>query len=339
MCKVKRKSCQTPRKAAPHQIRAFGERSRKAIPKASTKLFKESVYIPPEIIQPDDLYRLLANRSEKKYDDMLPLLTRLFFAIASPDAFSQLSEACMTVRQEQASPSVTTLNEVLPPMQILDHLDAKSSVSSTLRRFHLTRLLDRRINLGNDYKNTRSRRTTKQRKHDSKQLNGLLDRGDIRNGDERSARIDTKALTDIMAESYPHLKQPRRDKSAFTDAKYRDRLSKLQNRLSCARNWHALQQKCSPGILALVPCGGEFQIQIDRVERLPSSIFSVFLEVLFEKRGSFLVKVSQSVSRHIQNIVYRKDLTSKYAFETVDKMLLKQEPMDSQQLIRFCALE
>ena len=68
--------------------------------------------------------------------------------------------------------------------------------------------------------------------------------------------MDTKAMTNMMAESYPHLKQPRRDKSAFTDAEYRDRLSKLQNRLSCARNWHALQQKCSPGILALVPCGG-----------------------------------------------------------------------------------
>ena len=76
-----------------------------------------------------------------------------------------------------------------------------------------------------------------------------------------------------------------------------------------------------------------------RVERLPNNIFSVFLEVLFEQRGSFLVEVCQSVSRHIQNILYRKDLRLKYAFETVDRMVLKQEPLDSPEFIRFCELE
>jgi hypothetical protein len=76
-----------------------------------------------------------------------------------------------------------------------------------------------------------------------------------------------------------------------------------------------------------------------RVERLPNNIFSVFLEVLFEQRGSFLVEVSQLVSQHIQNILYRKDLRLKYAFETVDKMVLKQEPLDSPEFIRFCELE
>jgi hypothetical protein len=76
-----------------------------------------------------------------------------------------------------------------------------------------------------------------------------------------------------------------------------------------------------------------------RVERLPNNIFSAFLEVLFEQRGSFLVEVSQSVSRYIQNILYRKDLRLKYAFETMDKMVLKQEPLDSPEFIRFCELE
>ena len=76
-----------------------------------------------------------------------------------------------------------------------------------------------------------------------------------------------------------------------------------------------------------------------RVKRLPNSIFSVFLEVLFEQRGSFLVEVSQSVSQHIQNILYRKDVRLKYAFKTIDKMVLKQEPLDSPEFIRFCELE
>lgn len=192
------------------------------------------------------MYRILADRIERKYHDLLPLLTRLFFAIASPDAFDQLREACANVRQTQAPISIISANEVLPAMQVLDHLDAATSISAILRRFHLTRLLDRRINLVKSHKITRSRLTTR-----------------VSNGNTKAGRVDSKALADLMAESYPHLKHPARDKQA-TDAEYHDKLRKLQNRLSCARNWYALQQKCSPGILALVPCAGQFHIQIDQ---------------------------------------------------------------------------
>jgi hypothetical protein len=136
--------------------------------------------------------------------------------------------------------------EVLPAMQVLDHLDAATSISSILRRFHLTRSLDRRINLAKSHKNIRSRLTKR-----------------ASNGNTKVGHVGSKALADLMAESYPRLKHPAPDKQA-TDTKYRDKLRKLQNRLSCARNWHALQQKCSPGILALVPCAGQFHIQIDQ---------------------------------------------------------------------------
>ena len=61
--------------------------------------------------------------------------------------------------------------------------------------------------------------------------------------------------------------------------------------------------------------------------------------MLFEQRGTFLVKVSESVSRHVQDILCRKDLRLKYVFETMDNMFLKQEPLDSPAFIRFCALE
>ena len=60
--------------------------------------------------------------------------------------------------------------------------------------------------------------------------------------------------------------------------------------------------------------------------------------MLIEQRGGFLFKVGQSVSHHIQNILHRKDLRLKYAFETVDKMLLKQEPLDSPEFLRLAGL-
>ena len=227
----------TPRKHATHQIRGWKDNYAKGILKAPASLFREFVKIPSRIIQPDNLYKLLANRIEEKYHDVLPLLTRLFFAIASPDAFDQLCEACSSVRQEQTLASTISIDESMPPMQSLDQLGTATSISATLRRFHLTRLLDRRISLGNSHKSASP--ITRQCK---------------------SIRADTQALADLMAESYPHLERPTHDKFVSTGTEYQVKLRKLQNRLSCARKWYTLQQKFSPGILALVPCGGDFQI-------------------------------------------------------------------------------
>jgi hypothetical protein len=76
-----------------------------------------------------------------------------------------------------------------------------------------------------------------------------------------------------------------------------------------------------------------------RVERLPSGLFSVLLDVLAEQRGDFLAKVSDSISQHIREILHGKDLRLRYTFESIDKQSLKQQPMDSPELIRFCELE
>jgi hypothetical protein len=103
MTKVMKTSLhKTPRKRTTHQIRELKESDAKGTSKAPVSLLKEFVNIPSRILQPDDLYKLLTKRIGKKYHDVLPLLTRLFFAIASPDAFDQLCEACTSVRQYSA---------------------------------------------------------------------------------------------------------------------------------------------------------------------------------------------------------------------------------------------
>jgi uncharacterized protein (UPF0371 family) len=59
------------------------------------------------------------------------LLTGHFFAIASPDAFYQLRDACTSIRENGAS-------------IVLDNLEIAASTNSILRRYYLTRLVDYR---------------------------------------------------------------------------------------------------------------------------------------------------------------------------------------------------
>ena len=76
-----------------------------------------------------------------------------------------------------------------------------------------------------------------------------------------------------------------------------------------------------------------------RIEKLSVPLFNMFLDLLSELRGDLLRKVSGLVSAHIQDILYRRDLQWKYAFEKIDGDSLKQEPFDSPGFIQFCELE
>lgn len=75
------------------------------------------------------------------------------------------------------------------------------------------------------------------------------------------------------------------------------------------------------------------------MERLPVSLFIVFLDVLAELRGDFLQQVSGLVSQYIHDIFCRKNLGWKYVFEKMDGDSLKKEPLDSPGFIRLCGLE
>jgi hypothetical protein len=55
--------------------------------------------------------------------------------------------------------------------------------------------------------------------------------------------------------------------------------------------------------------------------------------------GATFDKVSHLISEHIRNILHGKEVDMKYTFENVDKMSLKQEPLDSPEFVRFCEIE
>ena len=254
----KKPHLETPKREAAQPPKTRKAQASTEISDAPSKLFEELAHVPARVIQPESVYSIFVQRSTEKYHDHLPLLTRLFFAIASPDAFDQLSEACTITRQKNGPKILDSLNDVLQTMHALDTLDAATSLTSILRRFQLARLLDHRIGREYHYKTQRPLRPIRRHKYSQERLDmvtGAVTEPDRPNQPERSGRANTKALIDLMTDFYPRLQRPEKSTSAATDAEYWEKHKKLKNRLSCARPWYLLQQRFSPGILALVPCG------------------------------------------------------------------------------------
>jgi hypothetical protein len=104
---------------------------------------KSLEHISKSSIQPADVYKIFLDRSQSKDLDGIWLLTRLF-AIASPDAFYQLRDACISIRENGASTILQPTNSIAQTIQALDNLEIAALTNSILRRYYLTRLVDHR---------------------------------------------------------------------------------------------------------------------------------------------------------------------------------------------------
>jgi hypothetical protein len=168
------------------------------------------------------------------------LLTRLFFAIASPDTFYQLRDACISIRENGTSTILQPTNSVAQTIQALDNLEIAVSTNSILRRYHLTRLVDHR-----------NERESYQRPERAVRI--------VKDSSDGYGRASSLALADLMAQAYLKLKSLPRSRGKSED-KYQRKLKSLKNRISSGRNWYLLQQKFTPGILALVHTGKDNKI-------------------------------------------------------------------------------
>jgi len=227
--------------------------------------------IPKHIIQPKVLY---TSWTKDKNVDVKhsPLLTRLFFSIASPAAFADLRDACFVARQKGETRRPQSTNTVSETIQALDKLDSTSFADTIERRYHYVQLVTKRNELEDHYKNQEPRQKTRRSLK-------LLDNTAITDGVAKSyegfGRASSLALADLMAEAYPDLTPPLRHRTA-TGTQYERRYRSLKSRLGAGRNWHLMKERFSSGILPLVPVGEEYEIQnyeyvlLDRL-RLPAN--------------------------------------------------------------------
>ena len=75
---------------------------------------------------------------------LLHPLTRLFFAIASPDTFADLREACSAVREQGVFTALQHTNTLKDTVKAIDPLDSTAFADRNLRRHYLVHLVEHR---------------------------------------------------------------------------------------------------------------------------------------------------------------------------------------------------
>ena len=200
-------------------------------PTAQDDLALRYAHVPRRLIRPSVVIQALKSTKDPE------LLTRLFYAIAGPDAVCQLRDACLAIREEQRIALPSLPDTVADVVRSLDALDTSLFASSILRRYHLLRLVQHRQAL---------LQTIQARSHKGISLD-----------DSPFNRDESQVLTELLAAAHPDLERPRRlDQASGCYRKLRER---MKARLKHGQNWHALSERFGPAVLALVPTGEDVQ--------------------------------------------------------------------------------
>ncbi|PYI32550.1 hypothetical protein BP00DRAFT_445577 [Aspergillus indologenus CBS 114.80] len=313
--------------------------------------------VPDHLPSADQVFAVFSQQLPNSKRQVAELFTRLFYAIGSPDALNQLRHALNLARKSSVLPVATAggpRNDLATTVQALDQLDSITTLSHILRRYYLVRLLTHRTRLEQDHIAAKlaCRGSKRMLKYDCARLQLLRDGGDgdaIRAtstaGGRRPSskprpkhRSKTQALTDLMQMLYPGLTPVPAEASnrSTNECVYTRKLTRLRNRLSCARNWYPFEHTFPGGILALIPCAGRYSISIDQVEKLPSDTMRIFLAYLQEHRGSYLRNLSQVLSKEVFDVLEGADVSQTFAFETVDEGGLGDYLYDTEDLLQLC---
>ena len=112
-----------------------------SIQHSSLALLKGLSPIPKESKQPKEIFQIFCIRCKDDSYDTVSLLTRLFFAVASPTVFYQLRDACVASQQNGIHKDPRPTLDILQTLQALDKLDINVSTALILWRYHLTYLV------------------------------------------------------------------------------------------------------------------------------------------------------------------------------------------------------
>ena len=200
---------------------------------------------------PNDICTMILARLKRRDPNDALLLTRIFYAIGSPESFQQLKDACQLVRKRHVMsvPAVDSSEAQSPrglgpkAIRALDKLDIEASVESILRRGYLANL-----------RGDRNGRQIQYRIQNSSKRSRSSRPGNVRfrlqKANRGAGRVSVRVFDDLLKDAYPELRLV-----AKSDQDYKKKAESLHQRLSNGRHWLALEEKFSPGILAVVPTG------------------------------------------------------------------------------------
>ncbi|KAL4768690.1 hypothetical protein BDW60DRAFT_115568 [Aspergillus nidulans var. acristatus] len=344
------RSTPSPCQSADTHIGAENEVAEPAPPSPSTRWTHS---IPTHLPSPDTVLATFTHHLGRGKQSIALLLTRLFYAIGSPDALSQLRDAVKLSREQTpAIIPVSSTNDLATTVKALDHLDSMTTLSHILRRYYLVRLLEHRTRFEQDHVTAKQawRPPKRMLKYDCARVELIKNGGNCsssscsssaskKNEEKREPplkyRSKSQALADLMQMLYPDLKPA---VAEGKDCMYSRKLTKLRNRLSCARNWYRFEQAFPGAILALIPCAGRFSVSIDQIEKLPSDTVQIFLDYLQEHRGVFSRCVSQTLGTDIFSVLARTsaDAAPTFAFEKVEEDGFGDLLYDTDELVSLC---
>jgi hypothetical protein len=210
--------------------------------------------LPTGMATPDELYVIYKRKTEKRYHDDLEILVRIFYATGSPTIIDQLAPVCRAANQGD----ITSTNVDSEMSQMIRKLDQIELADPIIRRHCLVQLLDRRTELEEECRAEnevqKSSRSVRMVKYDLRRLQSSSTILNMNILPQQLEKPDSNAVIKLMAECYPHLRQPTKDQPQSTDIDYIEYKKRLQNRLRSARNWRTLKNAFGIGILLLVPC-------------------------------------------------------------------------------------
>jgi hypothetical protein len=202
--------------------------------------------ISDSLIQPPQVYQLIAGMLDKSHEDDTKPLVSFFFTIGSPFAIQSFRDTCRQVRNVQVSGPFPEETGARRSTRALDHIGMHDKVSPILRRYHLVKLVDRLSELQQESSRALSQQEPKKLKYGLRRQ--LPSKALV--GPKGAA---SEALKRLLREAYPETLQT----TEIESTRYNQQSKELNNRLSAGRNWHALPARFGIGALALLPVGKE----------------------------------------------------------------------------------
>lgn len=234
---------------APVRGRKTSKRRRVTRPQTSTEV-EDTPHAKKRRLVPsagrDVLSDAFARKLKKKDLSSVEDLVNLNLATASSDALRQLKSIFNAIRVLYGSTLAERPSTIAETLHMLDTLQKFEKATLFLRRIWLLKLWNLRKAIESKLKNGRKRRS------EEIQPTAML-----------VGTMASNVMDDVMSEAFPEITPRPHGVVEIREWRkyYQKQRTSLRNWFRAAKKWHGLSERFSCGILALIPSGGEFNIQ------------------------------------------------------------------------------